>query len=216
MFNTITYKPKMKHTKGGLKSFARLWHLMLPLTAMACFQGMSTEESTIAYKEIPYPTPNVAPDSVNEVLGIILHHTALPSVEYALAELTRPRGVSSHCVIDTNGTRYILAPPTAVTFHAGKSVLNGREKCNAFTIGVEFQGNTVETPLTDNQIQSGVEYLLPIIREYHIPLSNIVTHQMVRDSFMVAFPNHPCKDKVDITRPEYERVMAALKGALGE
>ncbi len=188
--------------------------VVLSAVVMSCHSEKVPVEEPVVYKEIPYPTPNVAPDSVNEVLGVILHHTALPTVEEALLELTRPRGVSSHCVVDTDGTRYILAPPTAVTFHAGLSVLNGREKCNAFTIGLEFQGNTVEQPLTDNQIRSGVQYLLPIIREYHIPLSNIVTHKMVRDSFMICFPDHRCKDKVDITPTEYARMMAALKEEL--
>ena len=168
------------------------------------------------YTETYYPTPNTRTDSLNEVLGIVLHHTALPTVEDALSELTRPGGVSSHVVIDTDGTRYILAHPTAITFHAGLSVLLDREKCNMFTIGVEFQGNTEESPLTDDQIDSGIEYMLPIIREHDMPLENIVTHKMVRDNYMARYPEKKCKDKVDITPSEYERVMSRLKEALEE
>ena len=166
------------------------------------------------YTEKYYPTPNIRTDSLNEVLGIILHHTALPTVEDALAELTRPRGVSSHVIIDTDGTRYILAEPTAITFHAGLSVFLDREKCNMFTIGVEFQGNTKENPLTEDQINSAIEYMLPIIREYDIPLENIVTHKMVRDNYMAKYPDKKCKDKVDITQTEYERVMERLREVL--
>lgn len=193
--------------------------LWLPMAfvfmTIGCGQKAQPEEEVVYhYEEIPYPTPNIKPDSVNEVLGVILHHTALPTVEEALHELTRPHGVSSHVVIDTDGTRYILAPPTAVTYHAGLSVLNGRERCNYFCIGMEFQGNTEEAPLTDDQIRSGIDYLLPVIRQYNIPLSNIVTHKMVRDTFMQMYPERRCKDKVDITPAEYERFMTALRQAL--
>ncbi|MBR6979764.1 MAG: N-acetylmuramoyl-L-alanine amidase [Prevotella sp.] len=167
------------------------------------------------YPEVSHPTPNILPDTLNEMLGIVLHHTALPTAEAALHELTRPRGVSSHVVIDTDGKRYILAPPTAITFHAGKSLLNGRERCNNFCIGVEFQGNTAQVPLTKEQIESGVEYLLPLVTEHHIPLDNIVTHKMVRDNFIHHHPQERrCKTKVDISSSDYARFMNALKASL--
>ena len=185
----------------------------MAFAALACKQPAPNMEKK-SYPEINYPTPNIEPDSINELQGIVLHHTALPTVEAALRELTRPRGVSSHAVIDTDGTRYILAPPTAVTYHAGLSILNGRERCNFFCLGLEFQGNSVQTPLTPEQIESGVEYLLPIIMEHHIPLDNIVTHKMVRDNFMHQYPEKSCKPKVDISSREYARFMDALKAAL--
>jgi N-acetyl-anhydromuramyl-L-alanine amidase AmpD len=188
----------------------------LTVIAMMACNGSTSAPLAKHYTEQYYPTPNTRSDSLNEVLGIILHHTALPTVEDALKELTRPRGVSSHVIIDTDGSRYILAQPTAITYHAGLSVLLGREKCNMFTIGVEFQGNTEETPLTEDQINSGIEYMLPIIREYNIPLENIVTHKMVRDNYMAKYPEKKCKDKVDITQKEYERVMSRLREALEE
>ena len=112
--------------------------------------------------------------------------------------------------------RYILCPPTAVTFHAGLSCLHGRESCNYFTVGVEFQGNTLRAPLTEEQVESGIEYLLPIIRQYHIPLSNIVTHEMVRTAYKERHPEVRCYGKVDITPVEYHRFMAALEERLAQ
>ena len=195
---------------------------LLPFLALlSCLLWLScNEESEVQdeevtrFVEVAYSTPNIAPDSVNEILGVVLHHTALPTVEDALRELTRPRGVSSHTVVDTDGTRYILAPIEAVTYHAGLSMLNGRERCNKFCIGLEFQGNTAQTPLTSAQIASGVEFLLPIITAHHIPLENIVTHKTVRDNFMHQHPEKRCKDKVDLSTHEYIRFMDALKSAL--
>lgn len=167
------------------------------------------------YIEIKYPTQNYKRELTNEVRGIVLHHTALPTIERSLAVLTLPRNiVSTHCLIDTNGVRYILCEPTTVAYHAGKSILNGREKCNEFTLGVEFQGNTVETPLTDHQIKSAIEYLVPIMQRYDISPDSVVTHAMVRDNYMKAYPEKNVKDKVDITPKEYKRVMKALRTAL--
>lgn len=169
------------------------------------------------YKEVRRPTPNLGKGR-NEVIGIVLHHTAEPQpVSRSVNKLCDPKsGVSSHVVIDTDGTRYVLAPPTAVCWHAGKSHLNGRDGCNNFTVGIEFQGNTLEEPLTDDQIQSAIEYMLPIIRQYNISLTNIVTHEQIRNAWKKAHPNAHCYGKVDITPTEYERVMMALRKAMAQ
>ena len=174
-----------------------------------------TERKT--YQEIDHPTPNYNRERVNEVKGVILHHTAEPTVERSLEVLTDgKRKVGTHVVIDTDGTRYVMCQPTVVTYHAGPSTLNGRDGCNNFTIGIEFQGNTLEAPLTDDQIASAIDYLLPIMRQYQIPLANIVTHEMVRNAYKARHPQSKCLGKVDITQTEYKRVMEQLTKAMEE
>lgn len=164
------------------------------------------------YEEICYPTPNRDYGKVNNVQGVVLHHTAEPSIERSLEILTSlKKKVGAHVVIDTDGTRYVMAEPEVVTYHAGWSILNGKEGCNDFTIGIEFQGNTLEGPLTEDQIQSGIEYLIPIIVKYNIPLKNIVTHEMIRMEYMKKYPNKRCSGKVDITQIEYKRFMLKLE-----
>ena len=166
----------------------------------------------IQYKVIYYPTPNISTDKMNRVEGVILHHTAEPTVKRSLEVLTSStKKVGTHVVIDTDGTRYIMAPPTVVTYHAGFSVLDGKEGCNDFTIGIEFQGNTLVRPLTDDQIRSAIEYLLPIISKYKISLQNIVTHEMVRNAYKRKYPQKKCSGKPDITQVEYKNFMNALK-----
>lgn len=161
------------------------------------------------------PTPNISKHR-NDVQGIILHHTADRSAMRAIEGLRSPkRQASCHVVIDTDGTRYVLAEPTAVTWHAGYSMLNGRERCNDFTVGIEFQGNTTVAPLTEDQISSAIDYILPIMKKYNIPIENIVTHEQVRHSWIVKYPEqakakHVSK-KVDITQKEYQRFMRALE-----
>ena len=181
-------------------------------------ERMETDDSAIIskpplrkFKEVLHPTPNYLDSIKNEIKGVILHHTAEPTVQRSLEVLcSDTRHVGTHVVIDTDGTRYIMANPERVTFHAGYSILNGRESCNYFTIGIEFQGNTIEKPLTEEQIASAIEYLLPILKKYNIPLSNIVTHEMVRQAYKEKYPNKRVSGKVDITPIEYKRFMRHL------
>lgn len=184
---------------------------------ITCEQVKKQSSTRKKYKEVNYPTPNIDKDKKNSVEGVILHHTAEPTVEKSLSILTSlKKKVGTHVVINTDGTRYIMANPEVVTFHAGLSVLNGKVGCNNFTIGIEFQGNTLEKPLTNDQIYSAIEYLIPIIEKYHIPTKNIVTHEMVRQSYKKRYPNKRCSGKVDITPIEYQRFMKVLKSAITE
>ena len=209
----------------------RVWHVMLVVMAIAigavvwvAVRPLQQQEEQAkvpvqrSYKKISgfdekrYPTPNYNRTRKNEVKGIVLHHTGEPTVEESLEILTSPeRKVSSHVVIDTDGTRYVMADPTVVTYHAGLSILHGMEHCNYCTIGIEFQGNTLEKPLTGEQIASAIEYMLPIIEEYDIPLDNIVTHEMVRNAYRAQYPDKRCDIKVDITPAEYSHFMQALR-----
>ncbi len=163
------------------------------------------------YWVVDRPTPNIA-EGRNEVKAVVLHHTATDSIEQSLDILTNPdKGVSCHVLIDKDGTRYVLAPPDSITWHAGRSRLNGRENVNRFAIGIEFQGNTVEEPLTEAQIQSAIDYLLPILDEYKITDDNIVTHEQIRANYIKAHPRTKTPKKVDVTPDEHTRFMQALQ-----
>ena len=80
-------------------------------------------------------------------------------------------------------------------------------------LGVEFQGDTNIKDLTDEQINSVVEYLKPIIRKNNIPIENIVSHQQIRQLYndyakkqgLNIQPNKP-----DINQKNYEKVIKAL------
>lgn len=169
------------------------------------------------FKEVSHPTPNTDPKRKNSVQGVILHHTAEPTVERSLEVLTvGARHVGTHVVIDTDGTRYVMCSPETVTFHAGPSVLDGKESCNGFTIGIEFQGNTLEAPLTDEQIYSAIEYLRPLIKKYNIPRRNIVTHKMIRDAYKKKYPNKKVSGKVDITDKEYQHFLRIFNAEMPE
>ena len=85
----------------------RFFVLFLLLFSLAA-QAQREEDK---YAEVSWPTPNIAADTINELQGIVLHHTAVPTVLRSLMTLTdKRRGVGAHCVIDTDGTRYVPLP----------------------------------------------------------------------------------------------------------
>lgn len=163
------------------------------------------------YPEINFPTPTLIKGR-NSVQGIVLHHTATLTVDQSLHILAgKGTGRSTHVLIDYDGTRYILAQPEARTCHAGYSQMEGREWCNNFTIGIEFQGSTDLVPLTGRQIASAVEYIEPLMKKYHIPIEKIMTHEMVRDAYIKAHPDRHVDTKIDIVQLDYKRVLNAMK-----
>lgn len=165
-------------------------------------------------------------DIVNEVQGAVFHHTAStdPDLTGVTKLLTSKNGNSAHVVIGHGGERVVLAKPEQVTFHAGQSMHNGRDNVNDFMIGIEFQGVTQTydkkegkykkgIPLTEDQINSAVEYLKPIIKQYQIPLENLVTHQQIRDSYndyMKKTKGKQAEVKPDIHYDDYQRIINKL------
>lgn len=153
---------------------------------------------------------------INEQKGIVLHHTAFMDSDLSgvLKHLTRPNGESAHVIIGFDGTRKVLARPDQVTFHAGQSAWNNRTNVNDFMVGIEFQGDTNKKDLTEQQIESAVEYMIPIIRQNNIRLEDIVTHQQIRDLYNdYARKNNQktAPSKPDINQQNYKRIIDRLK-----
>lgn len=165
------------------------------------------------YKSDTVPTPNITP-GVNDVQGVILHHTAEPTAQSSLEKLTQGLGGKLSRTDRYRRHRCVLAEPNEITWHAGKSMLNGRENCNRFTVGIEFQGNTAEAPLTEDQIASAVQYLTPIMEQYHIPIENVVSHEYIRDQYKKAHPGANVSPKIDVSPDQRERVVAALQKSI--
>jgi N-acetyl-anhydromuramyl-L-alanine amidase AmpD len=128
------------------------------------------------YPQTNRKTPNVSAGRVIKPTHIVLHHTSgayAGSVSWCLDPVSK---VSYHCIIARNGKRTVLATPSQRTWHAGVSSWQGRKDANSFSIGMAWEGDTYQTPLSEDAILSAVEYLIPILDEYHIPLSNIIRH----------------------------------------
>lgn len=160
----------------------------------------------------------------NELKGVLLHYTATANAKGAedifmnRANVNKKTGssdASAHVVIDTDGSRKIFAEPSQVTWHAGKSTYNGRDEANDFMLGIEFQAAGPNQPLTDAQLKSAVEYLLPIIRENNISLEDITTHKKVRDEYIRTHPeDRETETKQDLSDSQYNQVLNALIGTI--
>ena len=128
------------------------------------------------YPQSNRKTPNVSAGRVIKPTHIVLHHSSgayAGSVSWCMDPVSK---VSYHCIIARNGKRTVLATPSQRTWHAGVSSWQGRKDANSFSIGLAWEGDTYQVPLSDDAILSAVEYLLPLLDEYHIPLSNIIRH----------------------------------------
>lgn len=155
----------------------------------------------------------------NQLKGIVNHHTGMypGGVQEVLRDFENSHGTdnarSAHVVIDEQGNRHILARPEQVTFHGGFSRWAGQNNVNDFMLGVEFLGDTNQKDLTPEQIQSYVEYVKPIIRQYQIPFENIATHQQVRDEYnkwAKANGEREAASKPDINMSNQSRILDEL------
>ncbi|MDW7693786.1 N-acetylmuramoyl-L-alanine amidase [Flammeovirgaceae bacterium SG7u.111] len=71
--------------------------------------------------------------------SIILHYTAGASLESSVAWLKNPQAkASAHLVVCKTGKIVQLAPFNIRTWHAGRSIWNGRKHLNLSSIGIEI------------------------------------------------------------------------------
>jgi AmpD protein len=111
--------------------------------------------------------------------------------------------VSYHVIIARNGNRTVLADDTARCWHAGLSSWQGAPDCNSYSLGVAWDGDTYSDPLGEAAMDSAIQYIIPRMKKWHIPMSRIVTHQQIA-------PNR----KNDISPADAARFKSRLKAAL--
>ncbi len=156
------------------------------------------------YPEVYKASPNVSSSRIVPE-GVVLHHSSGSyngSVSWILQDKSN---VSYHCIINKDGSRTSFAEDDRRCWHAGKSRFKGRGGCNGFLLGLAFSGNTKTRELTEDEIASAVEWLLPRFDKWDWPtdLSTVTTHKEIS-------PGR--KDDVD-SRAE-QAILKALKAAL--
>ena len=116
---------------------------------------------------------------------IVFHATATNSVEETLSIFidNNEEGarVSSHYVIDRDGTIYQVIPEEKRAWHAGISCWGDiKEDINSHSIGIEFQcpaaGEKTFTEFSKEQIDSGLKLCADIMKRYNIKPENVVAH----------------------------------------
>ena len=114
---------------------------------------------------------------------LILHYTGMRTGTEAIARLRDPAArVSSHYVVEEDGTVFRLVPEHRRAFHAGVSHWRGHSGLNARSIGIEIVNPGHEhgyRPFPALQMAAVCDLCLEIVGRHPIPPRNVVAHSDV-------------------------------------
>jgi len=158
-----------------LEQFAISNHVLLPVRQVAspnqCDREPATEISLLVIHNISLPPGEFGGGYVDDLFCNCLNSDLHPF----FSEIAQLR-VSSHLLIERDGSVTQYVPFNCKAWHAGQSCFEGRESCNDFSIGIEMEG-TDDSSFTDEQYEvlSGITRLL--VNEYPaITMDRIVGH----------------------------------------
>ena len=130
--------------------------------------------------ERPSPNQDARPCAVDM---LILHYTGMQSGAAAIDRLRDPVArVSSHYVVEEDGTIYRLVPEARRAWHAGVSYWRGREGLNDCSIGIEIVNPGHEwgyRPFPAGQIEAVSQLCTAILHRHAIPAVNVIGHSDV-------------------------------------
>ena len=132
--------------------------------------------------DLPSPNQDARPDGM-PIDTLILHYTGMQTAQAAIDRLRDPAArVSSHYVVDEDGTVLRLVPEVRRAFHAGVSHWRGKTELNGCSIGIEIVNPGHEWGYRDFpvlQLASVCDLCLSILSRHAIPPRNIVAHSDV-------------------------------------
>ena len=161
--------------------------LFVGASSMTNLSAELSESSTFSVQ----PAVNITPrfvktgfirQSSRMVDTIVLHssYNSLGGNVYELENLIaifRHYGVSSHYVINRDGSIYQLVQDNNISYHAGISQMpDGRRDVNKFSLGIELM-NTRQDQYTEAQYES-LQKLIVFLKARH-PIKNIVGHGQI-------------------------------------
>jgi N-acetylmuramoyl-L-alanine amidase len=111
---------------------------------------------------------------------LVMHYTGMQSAAAALAQLCDPvKKLSSHYVVDEDGTTYALVGEEYRAWHAGVSYWRGMTGLNDMSVGIEIVNPGHEygyRPFPLVQMKAVLKLSLGIIGRHGIPARNVVAH----------------------------------------
>ena len=151
----------------------------LPSTSLPSNVNSNPEPSTKkSYPEARLSTPNKSQRKIKPE-AIVLHHSG-GSYNGGVSWIRNPASkVSYHCLIAHEGKRAVFGEDTDRTWHAGVSSWKGRKDLNSWSIGVSWEGDTYTYPLGEDAIESALDYIVPRMKKWGIPVNKVLDHRMV-------------------------------------
>ena len=115
-----------------------------------------------------------------QIKFLIFHYTGMRKESDAINRLTNIQSeVSSHYLIQRNGTINVIVPDLYVAWHAGKSFWKGFKSLNKNSIGIEISNPGHEHKylnFSKKQIKSILYLSKSLMKKYKIQSSNILGH----------------------------------------
>ena len=178
--------------------------LASPNSVSASTTSCTAEPPKTTYDERRVNTPNKQANRIKPE-AVVLHHSD-GSYRGGVAWIADPKSkVSYHVLIARDGRRTVFANDTDRCWHAGASSWQGRRDLNSWSLGVSWEGDTYTQPLGEDAMASAIEYLVPRMKKWGIPMNMVVTHQQVAPT-----------RKTDISAADAARFKTRLKAAIGK
>lgn len=133
---------------------------------------------------VEMPSPNQGPRAGGVTPSILLlHYTGMPTAAAALERLCDPEAkVSSHYVVDEDGTVYRLVEEDRRAHHAGVSFWAGTTDINSASVGIEIVNPGHEhgyRPFPEAQIAAVVAVGLAVAERWTILPQRVLAHSDV-------------------------------------
>jgi N-acetylmuramoyl-L-alanine amidase len=135
---------------------------------------------------IEHPSPNFNARRFQGVRFVVIHYTGMKSADEALRRLCDPVAkVSSHYLIDEEGTAFRLVQEDQRAWHAGVSFWRGERDLNGASIGIELANPGHEwgyRPFPNAQIAALKALLRDISARHLVPAAGFLGHSDIAPS----------------------------------
>lgn len=149
--------------------FARAW-LTAALVVLAAIPAAAIEASN------RYRSPRNPERKIRQSTELIVLHTTEAAARGSLAKVSE-RG-ECHFLVTEEGVVYRIVDRDREAFHAGRSMWNGKEDVDKFSIGIECVGyHDQEMPLA--QLHAIRDLVKELKKMYHLSDDKVVTHSQV-------------------------------------
>ena len=123
-----------------------------------------------------YRSPRNKERPLRKATRLIVLHTTEAHAKSALNKLSE-RGEAHYCVTET-GEAYRIIDRDRQAFHAGRSMWNGKDECDEYSIGIEVVGHH-DRSMPLRQLEALKELVARLKRTYGIADAQVVCHSHV-------------------------------------